>query len=256
MTDDEWTITTHHEPHAKDATLIEGLPGIGNAGKVVVDFILEQTEATKVASFFAPTLPNTVFVNEDNLVELPKIELYHATLDGKDYLLLTGDVQPSDERSSYAFSNALLDKAEASGAKRIITLGGIGLQEEPKDPTVYCTGNDETYIKRFLDQGASKEVYGTVGPIIGVSGLLLGLAKQRHIPAVALLVETLGHPMYLGLKGAKAVMQLLMKTIGFELSLKDLDDEITQMEKDEEPQKHKLKSLNKLKRAKDTNYIG
>lgn len=256
MTTDEWSVTSHADPKAKDATLIEGLPGIGNTGKVVVDFILEQTDTQRVASFFAPTLPNTVFVNEDNLVELPKIELYHAKLDGKDYLLLTGDVQPSDEKSSYAFCNKLLDKAEALGAKRVITLGGVGLQEEPKNPTVYCTGNDQDHIKRFLDKGASNEVYGTVGPIIGVSGLLLGLAKQRGLPAVALLVETLGHPMYLGLKGAKASLKILMSALGFELDLADLDEEIRQMDEEEEPQKHKLKSLNKLKRAKDTSYIG
>jgi proteasome assembly chaperone (PAC2) family protein len=59
--------------------------------------------------FFSYDLPNSVFVNENNLVELPKIEMYHKKINGKDFLFLAGDVQPSSERASYVFSELILE---------------------------------------------------------------------------------------------------------------------------------------------------
>ena len=248
-----WDITITKKPTLTNAILIEGLPGIGNVGKVVVDYLIDQSKAKKIASFFSPALPNSVFVTEENLVELPKIEVYHATIKGQDYLLMTGDVQPADEQASYSFCQAVIAQAARWHVEHIITLGGIGLQEEPETPAVYCTGNDKDYIQTFADHGAKTDVYGTVGPIIGVSGLLLGLSEK---PAATLLAETLGHPMYLGLKGAKSLLELLKKRFDLDFDLKEIDDEIDAMEDDEEEPKNP-EAMTKLKRhKKDMSYIG
>ncbi|MBD3209536.1 PAC2 family protein [Candidatus Woesearchaeota archaeon] len=254
-----WEVTIHRHAKPKDAYFIEGLPGIGNVGKVVVDYLIEQTKTKKLASLFSPSLPNSVFVNEDNQVSLPNIEVHYTTINGQDYLFMTGDVQPSDEVASYQFCEAVIDHAQQWDVKRIITLGGIGLQEEPERPIVYCTGNDKDFIARFTGKGASKEVYGKVGPIIGVSGLLLGIAQRVKLPAITLLAETLGHPMYLGLKGARVILELLTETLGIAVPLDDLDQEIADLDKEDDGDqgKHtKLESINRLKRYKDTNYIG
>ena len=53
------------------------------------------------------------------------------------------------------------------------------------------------------------KIFGVVGPIIGVSGVLLGAAKRKNMRGVAFLAETFGHPMYLGLRGAKALTDCL-----------------------------------------------
>ncbi|MBN1275372.1 PAC2 family protein [Candidatus Woesearchaeota archaeon] len=256
--DRSWKVTVERRPSLKDTTFIEGLPGIGNVGKVVVDYLIEQVGAERIARFFSNTLPNSVFVNEDSLVELPKIEVYHARIKGKDFLFMTGDVQPADEVASYTFCQEVLSRAGSWGVRRVITLGGIGLQEEPSQPDVYCTGNDEGFVATFASLGANKDVYGTVGPIIGVSGLLLGLADPRTMPAAALLAETLGHPMYLGLKGAKSILGLLDERFGFGISFDGLDEEIAQLDDESPDQKSnpKLDSINRLKRYKDMNYIG
>ncbi len=256
---DTWQTTTYSKPKLKETVLIEGLPGIGNVGKVVADFLIEQSKAKKILSFFSHALPNSVFVNEDNLVELPKIELYYAKINKKDYLFLTGDVQPSDEKASYTFTEELLKRATTDwGVTTIITLGGIGLQEIPLEPTVYCTGNDATLIKTLIAKGANNEVYGMVGPVIGVTGLLLGLSKEKNIPAAALLAETLGHPMYLGLRGAKATLELIKKLYKFTYSLSEIDEEIQALEDEsqEDIDPARKKHLNKLKHYRDTNYIG
>ena len=74
------------------AVMIEGLPGIGNVGKVATDFVIDQLNALKLYEITSPTFPNSVFVNENNLVELPKIELYHKKIGDKNLLFLAGEI--------------------------------------------------------------------------------------------------------------------------------------------------------------------
>lgn len=250
-----WKVTTRKKIKPKHAILIEGLPGIGNVGKIVVDYLIEQLKAEKIAHFFSYLLPNTVFVNQDNLVELPKIELYYKQIQGQDYLFLTGDVQPSNEQASYKFTECVLDQAKKYGCKEIITLGGIGLGEIPQKPKVYCTGNDKALIKKFTKLGAKDDIYGLVGPIIGVSGLLIGLSTPKKIKAATLLTETYNHPMYLGIIEAKESLKLLNKRYSLQLNFRQLNKEIKKLEQQngQEPDNPKLK---RLKKIKEINYIG
>ena len=245
----------------KDAVLLEGLPGIGNVGKVTVDFIVDELKATKYAEFFSYSMPNSVFVNEKNLVELPKIELYYKKNGKNNLLLLAGDIQPIDEISSYEFCEAVLNVVEKLGCKEIITMGGIGLPNVPKKPIVYCTGNSEGIVKKYTaGTKLNRELFGVVGPIVGVSGLLLGLAKNRNIEAVALLAETFGHPMYLGVKGAREILNILNKKLNLKLNIKRLDKDIKEVESEIKRKSKdsflpdKMKELKGI--GKEANYIG
>ena len=263
-----WTITLipKRQPKLHKPVLIEGLPGIGNVGKVAADFLIEELGAVKLYDVFSYTFPHSVFVNEDNLVELPTIEIYYKKFEkGSDLLILAGDVQPIDEISSYKFSDKILDILEEYNGKTVITLGGIGLAQVPKKPKVYCTGNNSKFIQGFKkDTSLDNRLYGIVGPIVGVSGLLLGLAAKRNIDAVSLLAETYGHPMYLGVKGAREIVKVLSKKLGLKVRMGKLDNEIEEMElemmkkTDDLTKVSKQTALKKIKGkfVKDVNYIG
>jgi uncharacterized protein len=255
----EWTAIIGKKPKLNNPVLIEGLPGIGNVGKVATDFIIEELKAEKICEFFSHKLPHSVFVNESNLVELPSISMY-AKKGKQDLLFVAGDVQPIDEESSYSFCEKVLDVFQEFGGKEIVTLGGIGLPSVPKKPKVYCTGNSKEIVKRYSIEGVEPKLYGIVGPIIGVSGLLLGLAKMRKIEATCLLAETYGHPMYLGIKGAREIVSVLNGKLFLGINLKDLDKEISDIE-EETTKKSKLGLKGKAfrglpKLGKDVSYIG
>jgi uncharacterized protein len=231
----KWKLTLKEKnlPKFNNPVFLEGLPGMGNVGKVVVDFLVDDLKAKKLYSVFSNTMPHSVFVNDKNLVELPSINIYYKKFNDKkknDLIMLVGDVQPIDEESSYEFCEAILDLCHKTGCKEIITLGGIGLQDVPKTPKVYCTGNNEKIVKKYTtNTKATSKIYGVVGPIVGVTGLLVGLAK---IDAIALLAETIGHPMYLGVKGAREILKILEKKLALKVNLKELDKEITGLEKE------------------------
>ncbi|MEW5896953.1 MAG: PAC2 family protein [Nanoarchaeota archaeon] len=247
-----WEITPEAKmlPKLNNPIFIEGLPGIGNVGKVAVDFLIEELGAKKMYSFFSYRFPHSVFVNEKNLVEMPKIEVYYKQFNkqfnggesgrtgskarGKkrDLLLLSGDVQPIDEESCYAFCEEILKIMKKHKCSEFITTGGIGLQDIPEKPRVFCTANDAQLLKEYVKKGmlVEKDIFGVVGPIIGVSGILLGLGKKRGVKGVSLLAETFGNPLYLGIKGAKEILRVLEDKFAWGVDLKKMAKEVTEIE--------------------------
>ncbi len=226
-----WQINQLKKLEDINPIMITGLPGMGNVGKIAVDFLIDRLKAEKVFEIYSHSFPNCVFVNEDNLVELPVIEVFQKKLKNKTLVFITGDIQPLDEKSCYEFCNEILDIFEKNKGKEIITLGGIGLKQIPKNPKLYCTGNDSKIIDKYKSRMVSNNIHGVVGPIVGVSGLLIGLAGRRKIPAISLLAETFGHPTFLGIKGSREILKVLNKKLGLKLNLKELDDEINEIEK-------------------------
>lgn len=250
-------IKSFEKPKLKNPILIEGLPGMGNVGKIAVDFMVEHLQAKKFLEISSHSFPNSVFVNEKNLVELPKIEMFYKNTKENSIMFLAGDVQPTDEKSCYAFCEEILDVIEKYKAKEVITLGGIGLPENPKNPAVYKTGNDKRLIQKYKAKQVSTSLYGFVGPIVGVSGVLLGLSAERKIPAISFLAETFGHPNHLGIKGAREILDILNKNLNLKLNLKGLDAEILDIDEDVEIEKNFLRKIKQIpQQRKDTTYIG
>jgi len=242
---------------AKESVLIEGLPGIGNVGKVAVDFIVDELKAEKVYEIVSQKLPNYVFVNEQNMVELPSIAVYHKKIKNRSIFIVAGDAQPADEASCHEFCNQILKICKKHNCKEIITLGGIGLKVEPKKPKIFCAANDKRVLEKYMK--GKNRINGIIGPIIGVSGLLVGLAAQKRIPAVNILAETYGHPNYMGLKGAKELLNILENKLKLGLNLKKLNKELNNALTQEE--EHSLDIIDEFDlveeyEEEDLNYIG
>jgi uncharacterized protein len=250
----------------KNPVFIEGLPGIGNVGKIVADFLIDELNAKKIYDIFSYSFPHSVFVNEDNLIELPSISIYHKKIKNNDILILNGDIQPTDEESCYVFCEKTLDIIQNYGCKNIITIGGIGLHTEPKKPNVYCTGNSKSAIKKFKNGfSINDKLFGTVGPIIGVSGLLIGLAKKRKIEGISILAETSAHPMHIGIRGAKEIIEILNKKYQMGINLKKLNKEVELIEKEslkrseqlgDVAKRSSLKKLSRKMNQDNVDYIG
>jgi len=247
-------------PKLRNPILIEGLPGIGNVGKVAVDFIIEEVKAKKLFTITSHSLPHSVFVTEDNLVELPKIEVYYKIRKDKkqDLLFLSGDIQPTNEESSYEFAEAILDMLHDFNGKELITVGGIGLANVPEDPNVFCTGTSREIVDKYKKGTKLKDdLYGIVGPIVGVTGLLIGLSQEREMKGICLLAETYGHPLYLGMKGSQKILEALNKKLQLKLNLKGLGKEIQEVEEEIMKRTEQLSNIKNLPKGfTETSYIG
>lgn len=242
------------KPKLKNPVLIGGLPGIGNVGKVTVDFLIEALKANKFAEISSYRFPSSVFVGEDNLVSLPQVSLYYKRTKGYDLMFLAGDVQPIDEASCYDLCNVVLDIFEKYEGSEVITVGGIGLQKIPKYPRLYITGTDHKTINRY--KFALRDIYGVVGPILGVTGVLVGLAGKRGIPAVSLLAQTFAHPAYLGIKGSREALKAISMRLGLDVNIQKLDKEIEDLELEMKAKAQQLAEHKEKPKITKESYFG
>jgi uncharacterized protein (TIGR00162 family) len=242
------------KPELKNPILIEGLPGIGNVGKIAADFIASNLKAKKFIEITSSSFPNSVFVNEEDLIDIPKIEFYYKK-GRQDFIFLNGDVQPLNEEACYEFCNLILDIFVKYKGREIITLGGIGMSKIPKNPVVYCTGTDKKIIRKYKTANLNSEIFGVVGPIMGVTGVLIGLAGKRNISAITLLAQTLGHPNYLGIKGAREIIKILNSKLNLKLNLSELNEEINDLEKENREKQIRFVKP-KFPKKEETTYIG
>ena len=224
MHDNHFIISTLKKIKLKNPILIEGLPGMGNVGKITADFLIAQLKAQRIYEIRSSLLPNFTFVNQDNLLDTAKLEIAHKKIKNQDFLILTGDAQPVEEQQSYAFCEYLIDFFTKLQVKEIITLGGIGLEQEPVRATVYITGNNLKLLKKHPKPKPATDIL--LGPIMGMTGLLPALSTRKNLPAITLITETVGQPGYIGAAGAKALLGYLNDYYKLKLNLNTLNKEI------------------------------
>ena len=59
----------------KDAILLEGLPGVGNVGKLAAMHLIEELKAKKCMEIYSSHFPPQVLINEDGIVNLSLIHI-------------------------------------------------------------------------------------------------------------------------------------------------------------------------------------
>jgi len=232
--------------------LLQGLPGVGNVGKIAVELIVEQRRLKPVLTFPTDRKPGLVLVQPNHLIAFPQMLLYHLRVKRQDFLLLTGDMQPASEEATYDLAASLVSLLEKLECPAIITLGGIGLQEPSDEHQVYVTGNDRALIAELKKAGANGSIHGVVGPIIGLSGIMLGVADKR-IAAAALLAESTAHPFFADLRGAEQLLHLLDRKYHLKINLRELRESIDAAERLLE---HGAPAGELPKKQDETSYIG
>ena len=219
------------KPKLTDPILIEGLPGIGNVGKLAVEHLIEMTKAKKFAEVYSKDFPPQVFINADGTIKLVNNEFYYFKAKKKeqrDLVLLTGDYQGLSSQGQYELVELILNVIEELGVKQMYTLGGYGLGYEIKQPKVLFATTDKHLVKTMKQYGAIFKKNEPGGGIIGASGLLLGLGKLRGLEGTCFMGETPGY--LVDPKSAKAVLKILSKITKVNVNLARLEEKAKEIE--------------------------
>ncbi|MEM3703440.1 MAG: PAC2 family protein [Candidatus Bathyarchaeia archaeon] len=191
---------------------VQGLPGFGNVGKIAAHLLIKFCGAKIFAELYAPYFPDYVSVDSSGVCRLPKYEFYAAQMEKNDFILMTGDTQPSfeDVVAHYELCGRILDFAVKHGCKFIVTMGGIQTSENKMQ--VYVAATSPRLAVDFMEKGAI--IYGR-GRIVGAAGLTLGMAKERGLEGICLLGATTGFKADRG--AGFSVFKFLMKALGNEV---------------------------------------
>ncbi len=199
------------QPKLESPVFVEGLPGFGNVGRTAARLIIEFTRAKKFAELYSPSFPDFVAVEKDGVCQPPKYEFYEATLGKTQFVILSGEAQPSREDvvAHYQLCDAILDFMAQYDCKFIATMAGVTTPKPAGE--IYVAATSPELAAKAVEKGAV--LYGG-GRILGAAGLLLGLAKIRGWEGVSLLGATTGLKADRG--AAYSVFKLLMRMFGSE----------------------------------------
>ncbi len=252
----------------KKPILVEGLPGIGGVGRITAQYLIDQLKAEKIAELHSPYfLPFTSI--QDSVIKLLKNEFYYwknPKSKGEDLIILVGDCQCGDvsTKGHYDIAEKILDFCENLGVKKIFTLGGFGTGEieETKDIEILGAASDEKLIEKYekygVDFHSSTE---RIQYIVGASGLLIGLGKERGMEGVCLMGETTGFPILTDPRSAEKLLKVITKILNLDIDLTKIDEKAKEMEaflkKLEVIQEKAMKKLMPKEEGKENlRYIG
>jgi uncharacterized protein (TIGR00162 family) len=253
---EEIMINSFKRPRLKNVILIEGLPGVGNVGKLAAEHLIDELKAEKFAEIYSKFFPPQVLVDDDGVVKLVNNELFYYKQNAKlkhDLIFLIGDYQGLSPEGQYNLSSKVLDLALKYGVKLIITLGGYGLGRMVDKPRVLGAVSNKDMIEEMKGHGIVFQRGEPGSGIVGASGLLLGLGKINAVDGVCLMGETSGY--FADPKSAQEVLKVLTKILKVKIDFSELEnkakqiDKITSQIRDIEPPKTK-------KPEEDLHYIG
>jgi hypothetical protein len=224
---DDIIVKIIEKPKLNNTTVIEGLPGIGLVGKLAADHLIDELKAKKFAELYSVFLPPQVLIQDDGTIKLVNHEFYYVKRGDKDLIILTGDFQGITPESQYKLSEFSLDFIQQFNVDTIYTLGGLGTGDITHSPKVFGAATSKEIIEKLREHGV---IFKGGGGIFGASGLLLGLGQLRGIKCACLMGET--HGQIIDAKSAEAVLEVLTKIIGIEISMAKLEEKAKETERE------------------------
>jgi uncharacterized protein (TIGR00162 family) len=249
-------IELEKEPEVENPVFVEGLAGIGHIGRNTVSYIADNTGAEKIGEISSMHFPPHTIVNDDKTVEPIKNSIYQLKRDGSDDLiLLEGNAQAGTAQGHHEVAEKVMEFIQDQDVSEIVTVGGYGTGDVVEDPSVFGTVSKEEIKDKYGETGV--EFDHDVGQIVGISGLLIGLAQDRDMDGLCLLGETPGF-LLSDPKSTEAVLQVMENVLDIDLDYSDLDEKV-------EESQELLKKLQNLKKSQkpeeeqqssDLGYIG
>jgi uncharacterized protein len=251
------TIVYEKEELGLDAPImLEGLPGVGNVGKLAAEHLISEVKAEKFASIFSKYFPPQVMVEEDGIARLVSNELYFHKRTGSekhDLIILVGDYQGLTPEGQFLLSSAMVDFAKKYHVSKVITLGGFGVGHMVEEPRVLGAASDKKMVAELRELGVTLTRGEPGSGIVGASGLLLAFAQLCGIPAACLMGETSGY--FVDPASARALLKKLQAILGLPIDLSKLDEKAAQIDKITS----KLRELEQVEEKatnEDLRYIG
>jgi uncharacterized protein (TIGR00162 family) len=221
----------HKAPTKGPVVFVEGLPGVGNVGKLAAQHVVDALKATLWCDIFSHDFPPQVTIQPGGTVRLVRNQLWHVQAKGKApaIVVLTGDYQPLSSQGQYALVEGVLERLAPLGCKQMYTLGGYGLGAHVEEPEVLGAATDEATVKALEAIGVRFDEDEPGGGIIGASGLFLGLGMEQRMSGACLMGETSGY--MVDPAAARAVLAVLEKLLGRPIETGDLDEKAAEIDR-------------------------
>jgi|YelNatPaOPRAMG01_1025707.scaffolds.fasta_scaffold111206_2 uncharacterized protein (TIGR00162 family) len=197
--------------------LIAGFPGIANVGRVSAEFLIQELRARLFLELYSSHLPEWV-IREGGEISPFRIKLYRARVGGRNLILATSDAQALSPFGQYQLSHQILEAVKGHGVRTVITMAAYVLPPHERKRGVFAAATNPSAFRRFWEKGA---VALDGGMIVGMNGLLVGLAGLRGWEGICLMGAT--HGGVLDLEASSHILRLLSEVYGMGLRVENLE---------------------------------
>jgi uncharacterized protein len=225
-------IRTLEKVTLRDPVLIEGLPGVGNVGKLAADYLRDQLPAKPLATIYSKFFPPQVYVSEEGIIRLVSNDLYYWKAPAsaqRDVLVLGGDYQGISPEGQYEITERVLQYCAALGVKDVFTLAGFAQGKVVEAPRVLGAATTSQRVETMKKFGVVFSRNDPGGGLIGASGLFLGLGRTFGMEGVCLMGETSGY--FVDPRSAEAVLKVLCKVLHIELDFAALESKAQEIDR-------------------------
>jgi uncharacterized protein (TIGR00162 family) len=208
-------------PQLQSPYLICGFPGTGYVGKIAIDHLIQELDAKHLADIYSTSFPDEIMIRTDGVAELMKNTIFYSKASvssSNDMLLLTGDSQPISPESEYLLAEQILDIAAKFNTKKVFTLAAYATGVFVDKPRVFGTATDLDIVKSFSEKNI---LTMDSGSIVGMNGLIIGIAKLRGMQTTCLLGETSGY--VVDIKASISILESLLSVVEIMVDMTNLE---------------------------------
>jgi uncharacterized protein len=220
-------------------TLVEGFPGVGLVGKIIVDHLIETLEMEHYANVHCEGIPPVATYQSDSNELVTPVRLYVDSDRG--LLALQSDV-PINPKAASAFADCVTGWFAEEDVLPVY-VSGLPRQrdDQAEEPALYGVGAGDGPA-RLEDVGIDTPT--EMGMISGPTGALLSHALDNDTTAVGLVVES--DPQFPDPDAAKAVIESGIEPLAdVEIPTADL------VEKAKEIEQARQKLLSQMQQASE-----
>lgn len=229
----------------KKVAIIEGFPGFGLVATIATGFLIEHLKCEQIGRYWFEDSMPTVAIHGCSAVD--PIGIWYNKKNN--IVIVQGVMSPSGHE--WKFADFLYEIAGKMEAKEIITLEGVGSQEETSKVKGFHFTNNKTKAKKLGELGI--DCIGE-GIIVGISSALLLRSYLNKIPVTCLFSET--HSKLPDSKAAAKVVEMLDKYLGLDVDTKPLMKQAEEFENKLKEMIEKQKQAKQTVTKKDISYLG
>ena len=225
-------IRTLEKVTLRDPILIEGLPGVGNVGKLAADYLRDQLGAKPLATVYSKFFPPQVYVSEEGIIRLVSNDLHYWRAPDSaehDVLVLGGDYQGISPEGQYEITERVLDYCRGLGVREVFTLAGFAQGRVVDQPRVLGAATQPARVEALKKIGVVFSRNDPGGGLIGASGLFLGLGRLFGMEGACLMGETSGY--FVDPRSAEAVLKVLGRVLHVDIDFTALETKAQEIDR-------------------------
>ncbi len=213
-------------------TLLAAWPGLGNAGVLAMDYIRRETDAQMFAAIdmSAIVTPESIIVH-DGIVKIPDLpdSTFHYRKN-PDMIFFESNAQP-EGKGGIAVIEAVLNVARKFSVSRIFTAGAFAVPMSHNSPSRVLGASNTTTLLGQLEREGVEPLHK--GKIVGLNGVLLGIAGTQRIDAACFLATI---PAYCGglpyPKAALGIVNALKSILHLNVDTSSLQEAVSVADRD------------------------